>query len=647
MLETPAIRRGALLLAGVAIAMLYFWGLGSIGFLDPDEGMYAEIAREMLASGDWLIPRFNGVPYLEKPPLVYWLTAATYAVAGTSEFSARLWKIVPTLGTILLTYGIGLRLFGGDVGILSALLLATTLGWFLFGRLAQMDPFLVFAIALSVFGFVGAGSPTPATAGRSGWSAGLLFWIGLGIAVMSKGLPGLAFPLLLLVLWTLVRRDPGGVGHVWSWGGIGVALLLALPWHVAVAAKVPGFVQFYLLDNQVLRFLGERGYVEDGRSLGTLAFLGITVYALFPWAPYLGAALMALCTSISREGLGVRRQGMRSAKPVHTSHLTPHVSRLTFHASRFTPHDSRCQFLLGWIAVVIGAFTISSSRLEYYALPAFPAVAVLVAAFLTSAGDAEKRGSSPEHSPAAEPPFLYRMPLLLLRVWTWVALVGGLLYTAAVAWAWWAGYFTPQNIVRALSIWATNYRVMLEQGLPLPPVSSGYFSVLLFGGGLMWTGGFAAALFWLRRGQVMAVTLAVAIVGVGLSAMAASILRQIEPHHSLKPLAERLNGILQPEDVLVHERGLEKGGGLLFYTRRPVLVLNGTRGDLEFGSRLPGYRRAFIDTPTFQELWASGKRVFLVTDLPSSRSAISEVSDPTPILMTSTGTRWLYSNRMP
>jgi hypothetical protein len=237
------------------------------------------------------------------------------------------------------------------------------------------------------------------------------------------------------------------------------------------------------------------------------------------------------------------------------------------------------------------------------------------------------------------------MPLRVLRGWNWVALVGGLLYTAAVAWAWWAGYFTPQNIVRALSIWGTNYRVVLEQGLPLPPVSPGYYSALLLGGGLMWTAGFAAALGWLRRGQVLAATLVVALVGVGLSAMAASVLRQVESHHSLKPLAARLNGTIRAEDVLVHERGLEKGGGLLFYTGRHVLVLNGTRGDLEFGSRLPGYERTFIDTDAFRNLWDSGSRVFLVTNLPEVRSAISAVSGPTPILVTSTGTRWLYSNR--
>ena len=621
--------RHLVLLCSVAIAVLYLWGLGDIGFLDPDEGMYAEIAREMWVTGDWIIPRFNGVPYVEKPPLIYWFTAATYALLGPSELSARLWKVVPTLGTIVMTYVLGRRLFSEAVGILSALILATTLGSFLFSRITQMDPLLVFGITMSAYAIVRVGGRSSAGADSIGTSASFLFWLGIAIGAMSKGLPGLMLPIVLLILWCAIHRKLSVGRALFSWAGVTLAALLILPWHVAAAAKVPGFLDFYLLDNQLLRFFGERGYVEDGQSLGTLAFLGITIYALFPWGPYLGAALMA-----------------------HGSWLmerfrTPHSAFGSESASRLTPHASRLQFLLGWIALVVGAFSVSSFKIEYYALPAFPAVALFVAAFLASVDHAGKSGTSLKQNHPGDSLVRHQMPLRVLRGWTWVALVGGLLYTAAVAWAWWAGYFTPQNIVRALSIWATNYRVVLEQGLPLPPVSPGYYSALLLGGGLMWTAGFAAALGWLRRGQVLAATLVVALVGVGLSAMAASVLRQVESHHSLKPLATRLNGTIRAEDVLVHERGLEKGGGLLFYTGRHVLVLNGTRGDLEFGSRLPGYERTFIDTDAFRNLWASGSRVFLVTNLPEVRSAISAVSGPTPILVTSTGTRWLYSNRLP
>lgn len=598
----------------MAIAVLYLLDIGEFGFLEA-EGMYAEIAREMLASGDWVIPRFNGIPYVEKPPLMYWLTAGTYALLGTSEFSARLWKVIPTLATCLLTYGLGRRLFSDGVGILSALLLATTLGSFLFSRITQMDPLLVCAIALSAFGIVGAGPRTSGGAWRRGRGAGPCFWMGIGIGVMSKGLPGLLFPLALLALWILLRRDTRVMRGVWSWGGMTGALALVLPWHVAAATKVPGFLEFYVLDNQLLRFLGQRNYVEDNSPLGTLAFLGVTVWALFPWAPYLAAALMALGSSLFRG------------------------------ASSFTFHDSRLRFLVGWIALVVGFFAVSSFKLEYYALPVFPAVALLVAAFLAGVDHAEKPAAPLKQNHPGESQVLHQMPLRVLRGWTWVALAGGLLFSSAAAAAWGVGLLTPQNFVRGLSIWTTSYRVMLEEGQPLPPVSPGYFSALLFGGGLMWTAGFAAALGWLRRGQVLAAALAVALVGVGLSAMAASVLRLVEPHHSLKPLAARLNGAMRPEDIVVHERDLEKGGGLPFYIERQVLVLNGARGDLEFGSKLPGLERTFIDTAVFRNLWASASRVFLVTDLPTTQSAISTVSDPAPVLLASTATRRLYSNR--
>jgi hypothetical protein len=134
------------------------------------------------------------------------------------------------------------------------------------------------------------------------------------------------------------------------------------------------------------------------------------------------------------------------------------------------------------------------------------------------------------------------------------------------------------------------------------------------------------------------------VVGVGICLLAGIVLQTVGAHHSLKPLAERLNIVLRPQDVVIHERGLEKGGGLLFYTNHPVLVLNGRQGDLEFGSSLPGSDRGFIDTRQFQAIWNGSVRAFLVTDLPPSRSAIASAAVGAPVLVTSTDTRWLYAN---
>src|SRR5512146_1393368 len=141
--------RKLFVLIGVSIAALYFWGLGDFGLLDPDEGMYAEIAREMLANRDWVVPTFNGVPYIEKPPLMYWLTAAALAVLGPSEFAARLWKVLPVLGTVAVTAALGGRLFSPRVGLAGAGILAATLGTFLFSRISVMDPLRLFGVSLA------------------------------------------------------------------------------------------------------------------------------------------------------------------------------------------------------------------------------------------------------------------------------------------------------------------------------------------------------------------------------------------------------------------------------------------------------------------------------------------------------------------
>jgi 4-amino-4-deoxy-L-arabinose transferase-like glycosyltransferase len=592
MRERTANTRAALALLLLAAAPFYLWGLGTVGFQDPDEGMYAEIAREMLANRDWIVPTFNGVPYVEKPPLMYWLTAVTLAALGPSEFAARLWKVLPVFGTVAMTGALGRRLFSPRVGIVGAGILATTLGTFLFSRISMMDPLLLFGVSLAAYGVACAGE-------RSG-RGDLWFWLGVAIGLMSKGLPGLAFPLALLGWWTLVRRDAGAFRAVWTGRGVLVATVLILPWHALASWEVPGFFRFYVVDNQILRFLGTRAYAEDGTSLGTLAFLGVTAAALFPWTPVLAAALDVAMRGLAR--------------------------------------DPSLRFLLGWAGLVVGLFLVSSFKLEYYALSAFPATALVAAVLVCRADDSSSAKEAARGLSA-------RAERGALRRWAWISLSGGILFCLAVAWMWRATSLNPTSIVRGLSFWSTNYRIVLDHGLPLPPVSPGRYAAVLLGGGALWTAGFGAAVWFLSRQRVPAAAAAIGAVGVGMCLLAGVVLREVGPHHSLKPLAERLNVVLQPSDVLIHERSAEKGGGLLFYTKRQVLILNGRRGDLEFGSGLSGRGRCFIDTQQFRELWAGSARAFLVTDLPAPRSAIGEVAPGASTLIASTGTRWLYANR--
>jgi len=133
-----------------------FLGLGSVSLLDPDEGMYGSIALEMVRSGDWVTPHFNGIRYIEKPPLYFWLTAATIFLFGQSEWVIRLWSAVPALGAAILTWRMGALLHGSLAGTLSAVVLVSNVGMFRYARVAATDCLLVFSITLAVYGFVKA-----------------------------------------------------------------------------------------------------------------------------------------------------------------------------------------------------------------------------------------------------------------------------------------------------------------------------------------------------------------------------------------------------------------------------------------------------------------------------------------------------------
>jgi len=141
----------------VAVSIPFsFLGLGSISFLDPNEGMYGAVAREMAQSGDWITPHFNAVPYLHKPPLYFWLTALTTAIFGPSEWAVRLWTALPCLGIAFLLWRLGDLIYGRSAGLLSAMIFVSSVGVFRYVRVAFTEFLLVFSITLAIYGFVHA-----------------------------------------------------------------------------------------------------------------------------------------------------------------------------------------------------------------------------------------------------------------------------------------------------------------------------------------------------------------------------------------------------------------------------------------------------------------------------------------------------------
>ncbi|MEE9550879.1 MAG: glycosyltransferase family 39 protein, partial [Candidatus Binatia bacterium] len=211
----------AVVLAVVCGSFL-FLGIGSTSFLDPDEGMYGAIAREMAEGGDWITPHFNGVRYFHKPPLYFWLISLTTFVFGPSEWAVRIWSSLPALGVALLIWRLGGWLYGRHAGVLAAIVFATSVGIFRYVRVASTDFLLVFSLTLAMYGFIKAALSQSSTVNRQSqiansewqiaigqrsvvyWHPIFLFYLGMGLGVLSKGLIGLVFPLLIVGLFFLL-----------------------------------------------------------------------------------------------------------------------------------------------------------------------------------------------------------------------------------------------------------------------------------------------------------------------------------------------------------------------------------------------------------------------------------------------------------
>jgi 4-amino-4-deoxy-L-arabinose transferase-like glycosyltransferase len=563
-------RRVDLLLLIVVAVPLLLTAQG-LELLDPDEGLYADIAKTMAVTGDWILPLFNGLPYLEKPPLYFWLGGLTLRAQPGSELALRLWSALSALGTVLLAWRMARRLYGRDAGLAAGLALATTVGYALYVRKASTDFVFVLCLTLALYGFLR--DTTRPGAGRARF---LVFYAGSALALLSKGLIGLAFPVLIVALTLLWVRDL-------SWRelnlarGAGVFAALALPWHAIVAWREPGLFWFYVMDNQVLRFLNVRAFIEDDVPVGTLAFLVLTFIWFFPWSVF------AL------------------ARP-----------------ARSTAPGARWRVLMViWVAVVLAFFALSRSKLEYYALPAFPALAVMVGAGWASGRDIGR--------------------------WLAAGVTGSVLVglAALVGGAW----LTADGALAGLAELNVYYRILREQGQPLPFESVRPFALLLQGLGatlaLGW--GLAGLAWW--RGWRRGAFCAVGATAVVIAGLIVQLLHVIEPHHSAAPVAAALTAVARPDDVVAVEGSLEYSAALPFYTGRRFVVVNGARGDLDIASQRPDARGWFLDTAGLVQRWQDGTRVFLVTQRPRAQSVVAALPAETLHLLGRYGSRWLYSNR--
>jgi 4-amino-4-deoxy-L-arabinose transferase-like glycosyltransferase len=335
----PAVRRLGWL-AWLMLAVAWFSTLQVRALLDPDEGRYAEIPREMLASGDWVTPRFDGLKYFEKPPLQYWATAAVYAGFGVSEWSSRLWSVGLAFACLPLVYAWVARFYGRGSALAALLTLAVSPFFAVVGHLNLLDGAFTFWLTAAVLAFTVAQTSPPASAPERRWM--LAAWALAALAVLSKGIVVGVLAGGTLVLYTLIERDASPWRRLHPAAGGALFIGIAAPWFVAVSLRNPSFPEFFFVHEHFTRFLT----TVHQRVEPWWYFLPLLLLAVLPWLP----ALLRAC---------------RRAWP------QPGADAVRFRALRF---------LLLYAALTLVFFSASGSKLAPYILPMLPVLAAVTGA---------------------------------------------------------------------------------------------------------------------------------------------------------------------------------------------------------------------------------------------------------------------------
>jgi hypothetical protein len=562
--------------------------LGAAGLYDLDEGVYAEISREMLVLRDWLTPHLDFIAYLEKPPLLFWLNGLAFELFGQSEFSARLPTALAAVAGVGLVIAIGRNLWSPRAGVAAGAVLATSFGYFVFGRMVLPDMLFTVLLTGAFWGFSRA--LTDEAAPRRVVLAGYAAMAG---AVLAKGVIGLVFPVLAVGLFLLITRDWRLLRRLELPRGGALFLLLAAPWHILMAREHPGFLRFYFLNEHLARFLGHR-QLQNFASLPVATYLAITVVWFCPWSLFLPAAL-GRCW------------------PRNLADRAERGSLL----------------VLIWAGSVVGFFVVSAVRLEYYALPALPALALCVGRFwdreLAAPRDRTRSGGLTA---------------------TWAGLIGFAVCLVPAA-----CLFPRLEHLRFYNIFPDVAAPVQSAGEAIPASAKIYevpdfarlvplFETVV---GLIVAGTAASAWAWFRRRPGIALAGLALAMGVGLVTIEDGF-RLFEPYRSVARLAGVLRAELRPGDEILVEGKYEQHAGLGFYTGQRVRVYRGAAGVLVYDAQAKDPSGTFVSEEEFIRLWRGPGRVYLLSAAPDGWSRTRALSAQS-VLLGRTGNTWLLANR--
>lgn len=318
----------------------YSLWLGSYALFTPDEARYSEVAREMIANHDYITPRVNGVAFLDKPVLYYWFQVTAIHLFGIKEWALRFFPAFFGVLGCVLTYVSGRYLFDRRTGLVSAVILATTPLYFSAAHYANLDLEVAFFISSSLLSFLVAMQME----GKKRKYILLSSYFFAACAFLTKGLIGLAFPMLIVGCWILLLWRFHVLKKMNLILGLALFSMIVLPWYILVQRANPEFLHFFFVTQQVTRFLS---HAEFNNQTPFWFYLPVVVIGFFPWSLYLAAVFVDAIKKI-----------------------------------RLGEYNQIKLFLLLWVVIVFAFFSVPKSKIITYILPVFPPLSLLVGHFI-------------------------------------------------------------------------------------------------------------------------------------------------------------------------------------------------------------------------------------------------------------------------
>ncbi|HEV2577381.1 MAG TPA: glycosyltransferase family 39 protein [Acidobacteriaceae bacterium] len=629
----PWSRRSVLVLLALWAAM-FLAAAATPSLLDDADATHSQAAQAMLHTGDWVTLHVNGIRYLEKPPLPYWIAASSLRIFGENTFAIHLPLALTVLGLALLAYAWGRRAFSERAGFYAALFTLTSVGVFLFTRIFIPDALLSLLLALSIYAALRA-LDIHAQRPRL-WA--FLMWSTLACAVLTKGLVAIVFLFASVGLFLILTGEWRRWRLLHPFTGLALFLAIAAPWHILAALRNPavpmpagsgfpshaGWTWFYLYNEHIARFLGTR-VPRDYNKLPAALYWLLHIVWLFPWSLFAPAAIAVAWRergSPSARWLGLERHRLRESR---------------WHSFPRRSFAARTILLLTIFSAIILAFFSLSTNQEYYTFPVYLPLLLLTAAALAHL--------------ESEPLTSTRTPGSLTFAHAALTVLGLIIASALTYGLWTSRHlaFVPDIGSLLAHRGVGDYTLSMSHFFDLTGPSFAALRLPAALAAIAFAIGPLAAWILRARRHAFASTLTIALTAATFLIAAHIALVRFAPMLSSRDFASTIQNLegshaIAPDSQVFLYGDQAYGSSIPFYLGQHVQLVDGRSTSMLFGSLFPDAPHIFLTPADLLAQWGRGPRKILFVPL-EKRDIVDHLLGPHQILLKETSGKALLTDR--